>query len=285
MGRMDRCRLLLAALAMGAPIPAQNPGSRALTAVYALADYHTSRWTENPDPLARLPGVCEIVPADSSYTLSCAEPAPERRAGRRYYYSVILFSDLNETLYVAACASPARNSTCAELRAGQTFSAEAGDQTLAIVAKGQQLPMRILQTRPKPVTIGSPTNGTPSNVRPSAGAPSKVPYSNAPFTRGTPSNVRPSQVPVDAGTPSAVSPAETSTAVASPAGARLYVQSSNAAARVYVDGQFVGNPLVDVPLAPGPHTVVVRAEGYPDWLRRVDLPPGQTTRLTAALHQ
>lgn len=279
--------LIPAMLAMAAAAAAQDAPSAgaSLTAVYTLADHHTTRFTADRDPLVKIEGACRITPAETTYTLSCSGPPAERRLGRRHFYSVVLFQDLNETLYMAACAALSRDNLCEELRAGQTFSAEVEDRAIRIVIHGEQLPLRILEMRPKPVAIDSPTRGTPSDVRPSAGAPSKVPYSNVPPDAGTPSNVPPSQVSVAAGVPSGAPPSEVSTAATSPTGARLYVYCSSGAARIYVDNRLVGRSPANVPLVPGRHTVVVKAEGFADWSQRVEVPAGKIIRITAELER
>ncbi len=275
--------LLLAPLAAAR---AQDAGPRepVLTAVYTLADHHTSRWTSERDPLVKIAGVCQVIPGGAIYTLSCsAPPVAEPRSGRRQFYSVVLFRDLNENLYLAACSATARESTCSLLKAGETFSAEVDDRTIRVVIRDEQLPLRILERRPKPVEIDSPTPGAPSNVRPSAGAPSAVPWSRASESRGAPSDVRTSEVSASAGAPSAVTPSEVSTAVASPTSARLYVYCNTSAAQVYIDDQLLGHPPLEAPVVPGRHTVRVQAPGRADWVRRLDVPAGKVTKITADL--
>ena len=285
---MNDVRCGLAALVL--PLWALAQDARAdprLTAVYTLADHHTTRWTSEKDPITKIAGVCRMVSGQTAYTLACLiPPVSEPRTGQRHYYSIAVFRDLDENHYLAACSAASRNASCDDLRAGQTFSAEVEDQTIRIVIHGEQLPLRILEFRPRlPVTTDSPTRGTPSNTRLSPGAPSKVPYSNAPHARGAPSDARPSQVSDAAGAPSPVPPSDVSTAVSSPTSARLYISCSNASARIYVDGQLIGPPPADVPLTPGRHTVSVRAAGVPEWVRRVEVPAGRTTRITAELRR
>ena len=278
----------LAAILAAVPLVAQEtrPAGPFPTAVYTLADHHTTRWTSERDPLAKIAGVCQIVPGPPLYTLACsAPPVSEPRTGRRHFYSVVLFRDLEENLYLAACASDARNDRCGDLKAGQTFSAEVEERVIRIVIGDVQLPLRILGMRPRPTSIDSPTRGTPSQVRFSAGAPSLVPYSKVSESRGTPSNVRPSEVSTAAAAPSLAPPSEVSTAAASPAGARLYVYCSAGAARVYVDNQLIGPAPIDVPLIPGRHTVRVQAPGFRVWVRTIEIPGGRTTKLTAELQR
>lgn len=278
--------IILGAFAATAVAQEASSEGPKLTAVHTLADHHTTRFSADRDPVTKVAKVCGIIPASPLFTLSCAPPqASEPRTGRRYFYSIVLFRDLDENLYVAACAAPTRSTNCDELRAGQTFSAEVEEQTVRIVMRNEQLPLRILEFRPPPVTIDSPTKGTPSQAKPTPGAPSDVPYSRAPFTRGAPSEVRPSDVSVAVGPPSVAPPSETSNPVVSPNGARLYLYSSIGSAHVYVDDHLIGPPPVDVPLLPGRHTILVRAPGFPDWVRRVETPGGKTTRLFAELER
>jgi hypothetical protein len=284
--RIVRHMAIVAAFA-GAAL-AQQGGSEGvrLTAVYALSDHHTSRFSPDRDPVTKIAKVCSIQPSSPLFTLSCSvPPVNEPRTGRRFYYSIALFRDLDENLYMAACAAPTRNTNCNELRAGQTFSAEVEEQIIRIVIRDEQLPMRILEFRPPPASIDSPTKGTPSQAKPTPGTPSNVPYSRVPPTRGTPSEVRPSDVSVAAGPPSVAPPSEVSNPVVSPNSARLYLYSSVGSARVYVDDQQIGAPPVDVPLVPGRHIITVRAPGFRDWVRRVETPGGKTTRLFAELQK
>jgi hypothetical protein len=280
-------RLLVLGLFL-TPVWAQDlaPGSRLLTAVYVIADHHTTRRTAERDPLTKIAGVCQLTERYPLDTLACAAPpVTEERTGRRYYYTVALLRDLDETVYLTACASLRRESTCSELQAGQTFSAEALDNEIRLVAEGQHLPLRILEKRPKPRTISSPTEGTPSRVRFSEGSPSDVPYSDVPVSRGAPSNVRPSEVSVTTGAPSSAPPSRVSSSVVSPGASRLYLEASAGPAEVYLDGQWVGYAPLNVPLLPGRHTIRVHVSGFEDWVQTIRLPPGETTRVRAELRR
>lgn len=256
------------------------------TAVYTLADHHTSRWTTESDPLVKIAGVCRITPAGPSFQLACAAPpVEEKRAGRRHYYTIALFSDLEETLYQAACARQSADDACDELKAGETFSAEIEDRTLRIVYAGRQLALRILEKRPKPVTIDSPVRGTLSQVQLSPGTPSETRYSQALPSRGTPSQVPPSEVFASAGAPSTGTPAETGPSVVAPTHGRLVVYCPDSAASVYLDGQLLGTGSIEAPLRPGRHTIGVRLAGYRNFVRTVEVPPGGTVRLRADLRR
>ena len=277
-------RVIAALLTVVAALP-QETVSVVPTAVYTAAEHHTTRWAED-NPIAKIAGACRITSATPPYAVACSSPAPsEPRTGRRYFYSVVLFRNLEETLYLAACANTSRESTCGDLGSGQTFSAEVEEGTIRIIARDEQLPLRILERRPKPVTVDSPTRGIPSQVRLSAGAPSAVPYSKVSESRGSPSQTLPSEVSVSSGAPSIAPPSETSVPVASPTGARLYLYCAVGSARVYVDNQWLGSPPIEAPLLPGRHAIAVRAEGFREWSRTVNIPAGGVTKLTAELRR
>ncbi len=260
--------------------------ARTPTAVHGLAERRTSRWTADSDPLTKISGACRIAPAGATFTLECAgPPGDEPRAGRQHFYTVVLFRDLEETLYAAACARVTRNDPCDQLKAGQTFSAEVDDRTLHIVFGGEQLPLRIFEKRPRAVTIDSPTRGTPSKAGFSAGTPSAAPYSQVAASKGTPSGVQPSEAAIAAGAPARGAPSEVAPAVAAPTAGRLHVYCSVGSAQVYVDTQLLGRAPVEAPVLPGRHTITVRARGFRDWSRTVEVPAGRVVRLTAELRR
>jgi hypothetical protein len=256
------------------------------TAVHSIADFHTSRWTAETDPLASLTGVCRITPTGESVTLRCAPPpSREAKTSRQYNYTFVLFQDLEQTLYLTACVRLTAQDPCGGLTTGQTFSAEVQDRTLRIVYAGRQYPLRILERRPRARRIDSPARGTPSGARPSTGTPSRVPYSQVQATLGTPSSIRPSEAPASDGAPSQVVPSDVRPSAASPTSARLHLRCAVGSAQVFVDNQLVGTGTVEVPLLPGRHTVVVRARGYRPWTQTVQLQPGGIARLTAELRR
>lgn len=274
-------RLVLAWFLAAAAAAAQP----VLTAVYTLADHHTTRWTAERDPLRKIAGVCRITtPAVPAFTLACVGPPVwDPRTGRRYFYGVTLFRDLEENLYLAACAATTRNDRCNDLKAGQTFSAEVEEQTIRVVVDDEQLPLRILEFRPKPKTIDSPTPGTPSQVKPTSGAPSVVSWSKAPPSNGAPSQVQPSKVTVTSGAPSQVPISEVSVAVAAPTAGRLTVYCATAEARVSIDGKAAGPAPLEIAVIPGRHSVRVEAPGGREWNRTVVVPPGGQVKITAEL--
>jgi len=272
--------------ALGVLVCAPALAQPVLTAVHALADHHTSRWTTDRDAVRRIAGVCRIVPSSPVFTLACSGAPPgEPRAGRRYFYTVVLLRDLEENIYLAACAEPVRNTRCDELKAGQTFSAEVEDQTLRIVIEEEQLPMRILESRPKPVSIDSPTRGTPSQTRPSPGTPSNVPWSKVSEARGSPSQVQPSSASVTSGAPSKVSVPDVSVAAAAPTAGRLTLYCAASQARVWVNGRLAGVAPLEIPVVPGRHAIRVQAPGHKEWTRTVIVLPGGAVKVTADLER
>ena len=61
------------------------------------------------------------------------------------------------------------------------------------------------------------------------------------------------------------------------------VSSDPPGADVLVDGQFVGNCPATLKLAPGKHTVTVKATGYSDWSRDIAVGSGSQVQLKASL--
>ena len=69
-----------------------------------------------------------------------------------------------------------------------------------------------------------------------------------------------------------------------PAAARLRVVTPVPNAEVFIDGASAGPaPFDHNDLAPGKHFVIVRARGYAEWKREVELDPAQPTTLSAEL--
>ncbi len=279
-------KYLILPLAFWAFAPEGRAQATSATAVDILADHHTSRWTSAGEPLLEISGACSVIVSPPSYRLDCSTASVlEPRGGRRHFFSIVLFRDLDGNVYMAACSASSAESRCGDLKAGQTFSAEVEGQIIRIVMGGGQLPLRILEFYPRPIAFDSLTRGTPSQLRPSVGAPSNAPYSEVAESRGSPSDVRPSEFSMAAGAPSAALPSDVSAALVSPNGARLYLYSSRGSAQVYVDGQLIGHPPIDVPLLPGRHTVLVREPGFRDWFSRIEIPAGTIAKITAELRR
>jgi hypothetical protein len=73
-------------------------------------------------------------------------------------------------------------------------------------------------------------------------------------------------------------------AVVAPTTARLRVVTAVPEAQIYLDGALAGPaPLDRSDLAPGKHIIVVRARGYSEWKKEVDLDPNTPTTLAAEL--
>jgi hypothetical protein len=66
----------------------------------------------------------------------------------------------------------------------------------------------------------------------------------------------------------------------------IFVVSTPAAARLFVDGQLYGSTPAAIPgLTPGSHTVRVEARGYRAWEGQVQVVPGTRVRVQATLQQ
>lgn len=62
-------------------------------------------------------------------------------------------------------------------------------------------------------------------------------------------------------------------------------ESTPAGADVYVDGDFVGDTPMTVPMAPGLHTISVRQWGYQVWHRALTITPGRKIAIKASLQE
>jgi hypothetical protein len=66
----------------------------------------------------------------------------------------------------------------------------------------------------------------------------------------------------------------------------VFVVSTPAQARLYIDGQLYGSTPASIPgLAPGPHRVRVEARGFRTWEGQVQVQPGARVRVQATLQQ
>jgi PEGA domain-containing protein len=72
---------------------------------------------------------------------------------------------------------------------------------------------------------------------------------------------------------------------ASPAAARLQIDSTPPGADIEVDGSFVGNTPSDVQIAEGDHTVIVKKSGFKNWQRTLKSSAGSNIHLTAELEK
>jgi hypothetical protein len=228
---------------------------------------------------------------------------------------VALFRDLNEVLYVAGCpriedpsktavASPAldivapeapadkREETsdvglrlpdardCLRLEAGQTFSAEVDNDEIRIVIRGRQLPLTLLEARPKPLALGDPRSpkisaNSPTS-RPAGGIdPSQLPAQ--PDPKWSPPPVREGTGTVaKAGAGTGVAGARTDLRTG-----RFVIECAQGPAQVYIDDAYMGACPVDTPLIAGEHAVTVRVLNQEDWVREFRVEAGETVRLKA----
>jgi hypothetical protein len=65
----------------------------------------------------------------------------------------------------------------------------------------------------------------------------------------------------------------------------LEIQSTPAAASVYVDGTFMSNTPATLHLSPGPHSVRVTLDGYKEWTQDLSVQTGASSHLTADLEK
>ena len=72
---------------------------------------------------------------------------------------------------------------------------------------------------------------------------------------------------------------------ASPASAKLQIDSSPTGADIEVDGSFVGSTPSEVQVAEGDHTVVVKKSGFKDWERKLKASAGSSVHLGAELEK
>lgn len=70
-----------------------------------------------------------------------------------------------------------------------------------------------------------------------------------------------------------------------PKSGTLVVDSTPSGASVYVDGTYRGTTPLTVELQPGQHTINVTLEGYKPYLATVNVPPGETVKITAKLEK
>ena len=72
---------------------------------------------------------------------------------------------------------------------------------------------------------------------------------------------------------------------ASPASAKLQIDSTPPGADIEVDGSFVGNTPSEVQVAEGDHTVVVKKAGFKNWERKLRSSAGSSVHLSAELEK
>jgi hypothetical protein len=259
---------------------------------------------------------CKLAPKGPLHVLECPD-VPAEAAGIREQVTVAvaLFRDLNEVLYVAGCPrieDPAKAAVasealdiitpeapadkreekldvglrlpdardCLRLEAGQTFSAEVENDEIRIVIRGRQLPLTLLEARPKPLALGDPRSpkisaNSPTS-RPAGGIdPSQLPeqpepkWSPPPLREGTGTVAK-------AGPGSGVAGAKTDLRTG-----RFVIECAQGPAQVYIDDAYMGACPVDTPLIAGEHEVTVRVLNQEDWVREFRVEAGETVRLKA----
>ncbi len=67
--------------------------------------------------------------------------------------------------------------------------------------------------------------------------------------------------------------------------ATVHIESQPEHAELFVDGNLVGGTPAQMQLPPGSHKIVIRAAGYRDWVREVNLLEGSRVTLNAALER
>jgi len=72
---------------------------------------------------------------------------------------------------------------------------------------------------------------------------------------------------------------------ASPASAKLQIDSTPPGADIEVDGSFVGNTPSDVQVSEGDHTVVVKKSGFKNWERKLKSSAGSSVHISAELEK
>lgn len=259
---------------------------------------------------------CKLVPKGPLHVLQCPDvPAEAPGNPEQVTVAVALFRDLNEVLYVAGCPrieDPARTAVasdaldiaapeapeakgkeesevglrlpdtrdCLRLEAGQTFSAEVDIAEIRIVLRGRQLPLTLLEARPKLLALGDPRSpkisaNSPTS-RPAGGIdPSQLPeqpepkWSPPPLRAGTGTVAK-------AGPGTGVPGAKTDLRAG-----RFVIECAQGPAQVYIDDAYMGACPVDTPLIAGEHEVTVRVLNQEDWVREFRVEAGETVRLKA----
>lgn len=82
-----------------------------------------------------------------------------------------------------------------------------------------------------------------------------------------------------------VTPPAAPAASASPATAKLQLESTPPGADIELDGSFVGNTPSDVQVPEGEHTITVKKSGFKDWERKLKVTRGSTIHLSAELEK
>lgn len=163
-----------------------------LTAVYSLDAEKAELTAPTAQALAARTrawaGACRVVPGGALVELDCPPPA-EPRAGEEARFAAtataVLFRDLEETVFVAACPSldsirkfspdetadeedepagpsPDDRRDCEDLGTGQTYPAERFERGIRVVTRGRRFELTLYRTEPKPRTTRTPYELTPT---------------------------------------------------------------------------------------------------------------------------
>lgn len=99
------------------------------------------------------------------------------------------------------------------------------------------------------------------------------------------SEVHTEEAAVEVPAPKAVPPEPSLTAAPESGKGTVILTATPENADVSVDGEFVGNPPVNLKLTPGKHTVAVSAKGYREFTREISVFAGSEVRLVANLQK
>ena len=166
-------------------------------------------------------------------------------AGWRHVVNTVLVVASDGNAYALACEAAFRWSKCKGLQSGDFFRASPTAQGLRVYA--------------------ADPNGKATEID---------------FRVLSSKSLKPQQ----AQNPSTSEPAKPQTSKGQASGTgTVTVLCAETGAEIYVDGKFVGNPPVMLDLPEGPHTFEVKADGYSDWQRNLDVLKNSAVTLNVTL--
>lgn len=258
------------------------------TAVFTLDVRHeelrSSEGRSLREQFRRYAAGCRIVPGGAIFELSCARPAKPRRPGDPEEtgkpVTLALFRDLDETVYLAGCPllekepdderSPRDEEEaeqrelkteleriCGDVDRGHTFSAEVERDEMRIVARGRSLPMRVFRVQEKERHISTAYQLTPSTAGLGPAGPATThdppPSLGGPEPRFEPAEVQPTLRESNTLRRSIRDPgiAKTSLRVG-----RIEIVCSSGYNRIKLDGAYLGELPLRMPLEAGRHVLV-----------------------------